>query len=94
MRTYRVHLSIKDERLIRKNVKSGSFRNASEVVSVALQLLEQRQRIEAAKLRNLRRLFKQGNEQLQRGQYVEVSAENLDEFIESLSAGQNSRKWR
>jgi antitoxin ParD1/3/4 len=61
------------EKVVRKKIKSGLYNNASEVVREALRLMVDRERgIEA-----LRREVAIGFEQLDRGEYVEMTHEQF-----------------
>jgi antitoxin ParD1/3/4 len=56
------------EKLVQKRVASGRYGSASEVVREALRLLEQRDRLEQARLRDLRAALDLGISQLDRGE--------------------------
>lgn len=67
-----------------RNVESGQFSNASEVVRAGLRLLEQRQAEDAAKLGALRAAVDVGLDDLRAGRVVEVQAGDELEFVLGL----------
>ena len=56
------------EKAVQKRVASGRYGSASEVVREALRLLEQRDRLDQARLRDLRASLDVGIQQLDRGE--------------------------
>ena len=91
MPTQNVSLSAQQSKFIRQGVHSGRYRNASEVVRAGLRLLEQQEREEKLKLQTLRKLASQAFEQLDRGQFVVVEPDGIDDFVESIDAKARSR---
>ena len=85
-----VALTPRFESFARHQVASGRYNNVSEVVRDGLRLLEDTIKTEAIKLRALRALAKAGVDALNAGDYVEVRAADLGEYIDSIS----SRKVR
>ncbi|HEY3813668.1 MAG TPA: type II toxin-antitoxin system ParD family antitoxin [Caulobacteraceae bacterium] len=69
-----------------KNVETGEFQNASEVVREGLRLLAERQRAETAKLEALRRAVQVGLDAADRGDLYEVAEGDEFAFIERLSS--------
>jgi antitoxin ParD1/3/4 len=67
-----------------RNVKSGQFQNASEVVREALRLLDKGQQEQAAKLEALRAAVKVGLDAAERGDVTMVRPGELGAFIRSL----------
>jgi antitoxin ParD1/3/4 len=65
-----VSLTPQREAIIRQQVDSGRYNNASEVVREALRLLNEHQRVQ-----HLRSLLAVGLEQAQRGELVEFTPE-------------------
>ena len=63
-----VSLTPELEQLIHKKVESGLYLSASEVVREALRLLEERDRVNAMKLEELRREIQLGIDQADRGE--------------------------
>ena len=67
-----VSLSPELERFIQEKVDSKLYQTASEVVREALRLLEREDREREAKLEALRRDLKVAEDQIARGEYIEV----------------------
>ena len=67
-----------------RNVESGRFSNASEVVREGLRLLEQRQAEDAAKLEALRAAVQVGVDDLQAGRVVAVAPGDELSFVLGL----------
>jgi len=70
-----VSLTPELEAMIRQQVDSGRYNNASEVVREALRLLDEHQRVQ-----HLRSLLAVGLEQAQRGELVELTPELLEDI--------------
>jgi antitoxin ParD1/3/4 len=70
-----VSLTPELEAMIRQQVDSGRYNNASEVVRAALRLLDEHQRVQ-----HLRSLLAVGLEQAQRGELVEFTPELLEDI--------------
>jgi len=85
MPTRNVSLTEKQAKFVRRSVDEGEYRNASEVVRAGLRLLQQQEKSRKMKLKMLRRMVKQASDQIDRGDYIDVDLDNLDEFVESLS---------
>lgn len=97
MPTRKVVLTEHHEELIDHLVKSGCYRNASEVISEGLRLIERRETLEAAKLEALREAARIGFSDLDEGRYVEfVSMDELEHYIGQLGreAEERARKGR
>jgi antitoxin ParD1/3/4 len=89
-------LSKELERLIQDKVKSGRYLSASEVVAKALLLLDERDRIQEAKLAELKAKIRPGIEELDRDEGIdgeEVFAE-LEEDMRHTAANANHRKGK
>ena len=70
---------------IDRNVSSGHFNNASEVVRAGLQILEQRLKEEAARISALREAARIGFDDLEAGRYIELgSAQAVDDRLDHL----------
>jgi antitoxin ParD1/3/4 len=84
-----VSLTPELEDLIHKKVETGLYLSASEVVREALRLLEERDRLNAVKLEELRKAIQIGIEQADRGELLdgpEVFA-RVREKVERKSGG-------
>ena len=85
MPTRNLDLSEHFDSFIEAGVTSGRFSNASEVVREGLELLEQREREEAAKLEWLRAAAKEGFDEFDRGDYIELSsAAEIADFLKEI----------
>jgi len=90
----KVNLSRKYLDFIRQRIDTGGYRNASEVISAGLRLLEQREREDKQKLRTLRRLFNEGIAQIERGDCHIVEPGELDQFMDAIAAKARARAAR
>lgn len=70
---------------VERNVASGSFQNASEVVREGLRLLERQQREDELKLEALRQAVSTGLDDLDQGRLVEVEPGEIADYLRSLS---------
>ena len=86
MPTRNLDLSEHFDSFIEAGVTSGRFSNASEVVREGLELLEQREREEAAKLEWLRAAAKEGFDAFDRGDYIAFnSMDELDLHLDMIA---------
>ncbi|MBI4397639.1 MAG: type II toxin-antitoxin system ParD family antitoxin [Candidatus Omnitrophica bacterium] len=65
-----VSLTSKLEQIVMKKVKSGRYLSISEVIREAIRVLEQRDVIEALKLRSLRKEIQAGIKQAESGKLI------------------------
>lgn len=65
-------------------VKSGRYQNASEVLREGLRLIEERERLEQAKLKALKQAARAGWADVTAGRYADVSDARLGDFIGQL----------
>jgi antitoxin ParD1/3/4 len=86
MATQNVSLSAKQSKFIRRRVRGGDYRNASEVVRAGLRLLEQHEEEDKLKLRALRRVAKEAFREIDRGEFEIVEPQKLDKFMKRLEA--------
>jgi antitoxin ParD1/3/4 len=84
MPTRNVVLSDQQQQLVENLVRSGRYQNASEVLRDGLRLIEQRERIEAAKLDALKRAARQGWADVAAGRYTDVADDRLEDFVAQL----------
>ena len=80
-----VTLTARLERYVHKKVESGRYQSPSEVVEDAVRLMEQQERLRAARLAELRRQIDEGLASLDRGEGVDGEA-FVAELIASLEA--------
>jgi len=83
--TRNVVLSEHQHDLVEALVESGRYQNASEVLREGLRLIEQRERLEAAKLKALKEAVDQGWAAISAGDYTDVAEDQLEDFINRLS---------
>lgn len=84
MPTRNVVLSDHQHDLVETLVQSGRYQNASEVLREGLRLIEQRERLEAAKLQALREATDKGWRDIAAGGYTDVADDQLDDVIQQL----------
>jgi len=84
MPTRNVVLSDHQQAFVEKLVESGYYQNASEVLREGLRLIEQRERLEAARLEALRRAADKGWADIADGRYADISGDRIDAFISEL----------
>jgi antitoxin ParD1/3/4 len=84
MPTRNVVLSEHQQDFVEKLVQSGRYQNASEVLREGLRMVEERERIEAAKLKVLKQAARKGWDDIAAGRYIEVPDNKLEDFIGQL----------
>ena len=73
------------EKMVRQQVKSGHYNNASEVIRAALRLMKETEEVRRAKLKRLKAALAKGEEDIAAGRYTVLETEeDIDEFFESL----------
>jgi antitoxin ParD1/3/4 len=74
------------EKLTKSLVASGEYNNVSEVVREGLRMVEERRKLQKAKLKRLKDAIQIGQDALDRGEYVEIrSDEELDAFFDQIA---------
>ena len=84
MPTRNVVLSEHQHELVETLVQSGRYQNASEVLREGLRLIEERDRMEATKLKALKQAARQGWADVSAGRYADVGDDQLDDFVGQL----------
>lgn len=84
MPTRNVVLSEHQHDLVDALVQSGRYQNASEVLREGLRLIEERERIEEAKLKALKQAARQGWADVSAGRYADVADSQLEDFVGQL----------
>jgi antitoxin ParD1/3/4 len=84
MPTRNVVLSEHQHELVETLVQSGRYQNASEVLREGLRLVEERERIEEAKLKALKQAARHGWADVSAGRYTDVSDDQLEDFVGQL----------
>jgi len=85
MPTRNISLTAEQDAFVEKVVKAGEYQNASEAVRDALRALQQRRREDALKLKALRTQIKAGVEALDRGEFVDLDAAELEGYLDGLT---------
>jgi len=76
------------DQFVKDQVAQGKYQTESEVLSDAVRLMQERDR----RLESLRREIDRGLEQLDRGEFIELTNENdLRAFFEDIKAGGRQR---
>lgn len=81
MPTRNVVLSDHQQQLVETLVRSGRYQNASEVLREGLRLIEDRDRLEDAKLKALKQAARQGWADVSARRYADVADDQLDDFV-------------
>ncbi len=84
MPTRNVVLSDHQHDFVETLVQSGRYQNASEVLREGLRLIEERERIEGAKLKVLQQAARKGWADIAAGHYTDVADDRLEDFIGQL----------
>ena len=84
MPTRNVVLSERQQQLVETLVQSGRYQNASEVLREGLRLIDERERLEGAKLKALKQAARQGWADVSAGRYVDVADDRLEDFVGQL----------
>jgi len=85
MPTRNINLTDHFDRLIKAEVASGRYGNASEVVREGLRLMERRKEEDRAKLKWLRSAVREGLDEIDRGEGLAFrSTDELDRHIDRL----------
>lgn len=81
MPTRNVVLSDHQQQLVESLVQSGRYQNASEVLREGLRLIEERERVQKAKLSALKQAARQGWDDVSARRYVDVGDDRLEDFV-------------
>jgi antitoxin ParD1/3/4 len=84
MATRNISLTQTLDQYIEERVRSGAFQNASEVVREGLRLLKKQEDEHQAKLERLRAAIQVGLDEIERGEYVDVEWDDLDDWLDGL----------
>ncbi len=84
MPTRNVVLSEQQHELVQTLVQSGRYQNASEVLREGLRLIEERERMEQAKLKALKQAARRGWADVSAGRYADVADDQLEDFVGQL----------
>ena len=85
MPTRNINLTEHFDQFVGRQVSTGRYGNASEIVREALRLLEDQEREREAKLKSLRRAAKQGFDEIDRGDGIVLTGKpSLDRFFKEI----------
>ncbi len=84
MPTRNVVLSERQQQMVETLVQSGRYQNASEVLREGLRLIEERERLEGAKLKALKQAARKGWADVAAGRYADVADDQLEDFVGQL----------
>ena len=84
MPTRNVVLSEHQHDFVEALVQSGRYQNASEVLREGLRLIEQREQLEAVKLKALQEAADKGWTDIAAGHYTDLADDQLEDFIGQL----------
>lgn len=84
MPTRNVVLSEHQQQMVETLVQSGRYQNASEVLREGLRLIDERERLEGAKLKALKQAAREGWADVSAGRYADVADDQLEDFVGQL----------
>src|SRR5438874_5676245 len=84
MPTRNINLTPEQDAFVEEVVRKGEYQSASEAVRDALRALQQQRSEDAEKLKVLRKLVREGIDDLEAGRYREVADAGLDGYFEEL----------
>ena len=92
MPTRNINLTEHLDHFVERQVSSGRYSNASEIVREALRLLEEEQQLRQAKLKALRQAAKQGFEEIDQGKGIVLKGKRaVRQFVKEIEAGITSK---
>ena len=95
MPTRNINLTEHFNAFVKRQLSSGRYRNASEIVREALRLLEEQEQAREAKLRALRQAARQGFDEIDQGQGIVVhGTKALGRFFGEIQAEVGARAAR
>jgi antitoxin ParD1/3/4 len=85
MPTRNINLTEHFDRFVQRQVSSGRYSNASEIVREGLRLLEEQEQERQAKLRALRRAAREGFDEIDQGKGIVLKGKRaLDRFFREI----------
>jgi antitoxin ParD1/3/4 len=92
MPTRNINLTEHLDHFVERQVSSGRYSNASEIVREALRLLEEEEQVRQAKLKALRQAAKQGLEEIDQGKGIVLKGKKaVKQFVKEIEAGITSK---
>ena len=79
------------EEIVNKKVKTGMYHSASEVIREGLRLLIEQDEVKQYRLNQLRKEVDIGIEQIERGQYTDYDANNLQPLMDEIKSAGRKR---
>ena len=87
MPTRNINLTDHFDRFVQRQVSSGRYSNASEIVRDALRLLQEREQEREAKLKALRQAAKQGFDEIDQGKGIVLKGKKaISRFFTEIEA--------
>ncbi len=87
MPTRNINLTEHFDDFVERQVSSGRYSNASEIVRDALRLLEEQEQVRKAKLKALRQAAKQGFDEIDQGKGIVIKGKKaLTRFFKEIEA--------
>jgi antitoxin ParD1/3/4 len=87
MPTRNINLTEHFNEFVERQVSSGRYSNASEIVREALRLLEEQEQVREAKLRAFRQAAKQGFDEIDQGRGIVLKGKKaLNRFFKEIEA--------
>lgn len=84
MPTQNVNLAEHQAKFIQQRIKSGRYKNASEVVRAGLRLLEQQEAEDQLRLQALKKITQDAFASLDRGEHTTFTPESLDAYLDKV----------
>lgn len=91
MPTRNISLTAEQDAFVAEVVNVGDYQNASEAVRDALRVLKQRRNEDALKLGALRAHLQAGIAALDRGNFVELDAAELESYLQATKVSPRKR---
>jgi antitoxin ParD1/3/4 len=86
-------LTHEQDEFVESIVRAGEYQDANEAIRDALRVFQQRRQEDALKLERLRLQMQAGIDDLENGDFIEISDTDLDVYIEGLGgAGENGSR--
>jgi antitoxin ParD1/3/4 len=87
MPTRNINLTEHLDHFVERQVSSGRYSNASEIVREASRLLEEEEQVREAKLKALRQAAKQGLEEIDQGKGIVLKGKKaVKQFVKEIEA--------
>ena len=85
MPTRNINLTEHLDHFVERQIASGRYSNASEIVRESLRLLEEQEQERKAKLKALRQAVKQGFDEIDQGKSIVLTGKKaINQFIEDI----------